>query len=135
MKTTHLAFFGLLLMVAMFSIGCESMPVTVSPYAGYGGSGIDYGPGGTRGDPQHVWQAGVSASFVIGGRGAVANAVPSPSLPTQIRVDNSSQNNSSNSASNSNTNTNSNSNTNTNTTNVQGSTSTTNNGFVPPGHQ
>lgn len=97
-----------LLLVAVFGlVGCEAMPVTVSPYAGYGGSGIDYGPGGSRSDPSHVWQAGVSASFVIGGRGAVANAVPAPALPTQLNVSNNAQNSASNSNSNSNSNTNS----------------------------
>lgn len=89
-----------LLLVAVFGlslVGCEAMPVTMTPYASYGGQGIDYGPGATRSDPNHQWQVGMSASFVLGARGVVANAVPTPSLPSNINVNNSASNSNSNS--------------------------------------
>lgn len=93
---------ALVALVAVFGlVGCEAMPVTMSPYASYGGSGIDYGPGNGRSDPNHQWQVGMAASFVLGARGVVANAVPTPSLPSNINVSNA------NSASNSNNNSNS----------------------------
>ena len=85
------------------SIGCEAMPVTMTPYASYGGSGIDYGYSSTRQDPSHQWQVGASASFVLGARGVVANAVPTPSLPSNINVNNSASNNNNNSAAGGNT--------------------------------
>ncbi len=90
----------------------------MSPFASYGGSGYDYR---SPGDPNHQWQVGMAASFVLGGNGAVANAIPAPALPSRINV----ANGSSSSATNSNTNTNSNSNSNSNS----------NNGWVPPGQQ
>ena len=75
------------LVAAIALVGCEAMPVTVAPYAGYGGAADGFRRGG--GDSPNSRQAGVSCAFVLGARGAVANAVPSPSLPAQIRVNNS----------------------------------------------
>ena len=105
-----------LAMLVVSVVGCQGMPVTMSPFASYGGNGIDYP---NRNDQNHQWQVGFAASFVLGGNGAVANAVPTPSLPSQVKVNNGS----SSSATNSNSNTNTNANTN------------SNNGFVPPGQQ
>lgn len=116
MKTMRGALAILVLgVLVVSSIGCQAMPVTMSPFASYGGNGIDYSGG--RNDPNHQWQVGVAASFVLGGNGAVANAVPAPALPSQVRV-----NGGSSSATNSNNNTNTNTNTNSAT-------------FVPPGQQ
>ena len=107
----------LMLAVMVFGvIGCNAMPVTMTPFASYGGNGIDYP---NRNDQNHQWQVGMAASFVLGGNGAVANAVSTPALPSTVRVNNGS----SSSATNSNSNSNSNSNTN------------SNNGFIPPGQQ
>lgn len=84
-----------LLAVVVASVGCQATPVTFAPYVGYGG----YADGLHRGEfggGNNMWQAGVGASFTLGGSREYVTPVPGhPSLPTApstVNVNNSSTN-------------------------------------------
>lgn len=66
----------------MAIVGCSSTPVTVAPYAGYGGVDGD--------DMGNSWQVGVGFSFTLGGKGGYVTPVPGhPGLqPGPVRINN-----------------------------------------------
>lgn len=87
--------------------GCQSVPVTFAPFAGYGGQADGFKGAGS--EYTNSWQVGVGASFTLGGQGGYVTPVPGhaplPVAPARVNVTTGNVNNS-----NSNSNTNSNEN-------------------------
>lgn len=77
------------LIVALFLgvclIGCNAVPVTFAPYAGYGGSSGD--AHGDFNNSPNQWHAGIGMSFTLGGNGGYVTPVPShPGLASNVNV-------------------------------------------------